>query len=191
MKLSVVTLFRLTVANAISPIATVVGSTVVVTYAPIGTAVGVPSDVGVCVAVGVAVAFGSGVFVACPAGVGVAVALGSGVFVAGGVPGVPGVPVVASVGVALAWPVGVGPVGVGVGVGWLITFKSGLNKVTILPSFANVVELKNALYLNCQPAKVAPTMVGRRTKCRCGISGGSLPGHTGWREEAFAMIASR
>lgn len=60
---------------------------------------------------------------------------------------------------------GVVAIGVGV-VETLNSFKSGLNKPRFTPFFENVVLLNNELYLNSQPANVAPTMLGRSEKCK-------------------------
>ena len=62
---------------------------------------------------------------------------------------------------------GVEFVAIGVGVvDELISFKSGLNKPRFTPFFENVVTLNNELYLNSQPANVAPTILGRTEKCK-------------------------
>ena len=85
----------------------------------------------------------------------------------------------------------VGVVGIGVGVvDDPITFNSGLNKPSLLLSFLKVVVLNRALYLNSQPANVAPTILGRSEKCKCGVSVSTLPRHTGCCAEAFAMTAN-
>ena len=60
-------------------------------------------------------------------------------------------------------------VGVGVGVGSeSSTFKSGLNSPTVTRPFVKVVLLNNELYLTSHPANVAPIVVGRSRKCKCG-----------------------
>lgn len=94
-----------------------------------------------------------------------------------------------SVGVAGVDDVGVVGIGVGV-VDDPITFNSGLNKPSLLLSFLKVVVLNRALYLNSQPANVAPTILGRSEKCKCGVSVSTLPRHTGCCAEAFAMTAN-
>lgn len=83
-----------------------------------------------------------------------------------------------SVGVAGVDDVGVVGIGVGV-VEDPITFNRGLNKPSLLPSFLKVVVLNSELYLNSQPANVAPTMFGRREKCKWGVSVSTLPRQTG------------
>lgn len=130
-------LFKLTVTSAVSPTATFDVLTVVEIYGPEGA---------VLVAVGINV----------------------------GVDGVDevgvdeiGVDGVAVVGVEEVGVDGVEFVAMGVGVvDELISFKSGLNKPRFCPFFVKVVTLNNELYLNSQPANVAPTMLGRTEKCR-------------------------
>jgi len=66
---------------------------------------------------------------------------------------------------------GVDDVAIGVGVvDEPISFNNGLNKPRFAPFFEKVVIFNNELYLNSQPANVAPTMLGRIEKCRCGVS---------------------
>lgn len=85
-----------------------------------------------------------------------------------------------SVGVDVVEVVGVEVAGIGVGVVDVsITFKRGTNKPRLLPFLTKVVVLNSELYLNSQPANVAPTMLGRSEKCKCGVSWSSLPRHTG------------
>ena len=84
-----------------------------------------------------------------------------------------------SVGVAGVDDVGVVGIGVGVVDDDPITFNRGLNKPSLLFSFLKVVVLNRALYLNSQPANVAPTILGRSEKCKCGVSVSTLPRHTG------------
>ena len=86
-----------------------------------------------------------------PPGVDVLVAVGKVPVGDGGVPGV----------------VVTGTVGVGVGT-VSRTFKSGLNKPSVVRPFEKVVILNRELYLTSQPANVAPTIDGRSMKCKCG-----------------------
>ncbi len=75
---------------------------------------------------------------------------------------VPGVTVGTSVGVEVGCTTG--------------AFNNGLYRPTVTPLRVKVVLFQNQLYFTNQPAKVAPIIVGRSIKCRCGTFGSTLPG---------------